>query len=121
MYAFFCIDELIRDGVLEYSQKLFTPDESSYLNYMFNDAVHSNARALRNQYDNGNELVSDSVDKYSYDYYLFLALLIGIMLKINEEFAYHSGCERDIDFIEWPLYGSHLLTAYDEMLKKPFS
>lgn len=107
------IEILVKDGILRYSSKLFTPDEAAYLNYMFNDAAHSNALALRNKYDHGNEPVSDpNSGKYKKDYYQLLALLIGITLKINDEFVLSSSEDIDLDLIEWPLYGGHIMTAY---------
>ena len=33
--------ELLKQGYLKYSDALFSPDEASYLNYMFNNAIHS--------------------------------------------------------------------------------
>lgn len=113
------IETLVKDGILKYSSKLFTPDEAAYLNFMFNDAIHSNARALRNKYDHGNEPVNDSnADIYKRDYYMLLALLIGITLKINDELILLTSDGGELDFIEWPMYGEHIMTAYNNAVER---
>ena len=97
--------ELVKQGYLEYSNALFSPDEASYLNYMFNNAIHSNAVALRNSYDHGNDPNSN---QFAQDYYLFLMLLIEITLKISEELIRYTGNGGDLELIDWPMYGEHL-------------
>lgn len=101
--------ELVKQGYLKYSNALFSPDEASYLNYMFNNAIHSNALALRNSYDHGNSPVDDpNSSQFARDYYLFLMLLIEITLKISEELIRYTGHGGDLEFIDWPMYGEHL-------------
>lgn len=101
--------ELVKQGYLEYSNALFSPDEASYLNYMFNNAIHSNALALRNSYDHGNSPVDDpNSSQFARDYYLFLTLLIEITLKISEELIRYTGNGGDLELIDWPMYGEHL-------------
>lgn len=101
--------ELVEQGYLKYSNALFSPDEASYLNYMFNNAIHSNALALRNCYDHGNSSVDDpNSSQFARDYYLFLMLLIEITLKISEELIRYTGNGGDIELIDWPMYGEHL-------------
>lgn len=101
--------ELVKQGYLEYSNALFSPDEASYLNYMFNNAIHSNAVALRNSYDHGNSPVADpNSNQFARDYYLFLTLIIEITLKISEELIRYTDHGGDLEFIDWPMYGEHL-------------
>lgn len=101
--------ELVKQGYLKYSDALFSPDETSYLNYMFNNAIHSNALALRNSYDHGNSPVDDpNSSQFARDYYLFLTLLIEITLKISEELIRYTGNGGDLELIDWPMYGKHL-------------
>lgn len=101
--------ELVKQGYLEYSNSLFSPDEASYLNYMFNNAIHSNALALRNSYDHGNSPVDNpNSSQFTRDYYLFLTLLIEITLKISEELIRYTGNGGDLELIDWPMYGEHL-------------
>ena len=101
--------ELVKQGYLKYSDALFSPDEASYLNYMFNNAIHSNALALRNSYDHGNSPVDDpNSSQFARDYYLFLTLLIEITLKISEELIRYTGNGGDLELIDWPMYGKHL-------------
>ena len=101
--------ELVKQGYLKYSDALFSPDEASYLNYMFNNAIHSNALALRNSYDHGNSPVDDpNSSQFARDYYLSLTLLIEITLKISEELIRYTGNGGDLEFIDWLMYGEHL-------------
>ena len=103
------VHDLVKQGYLKYSSALFSPDEASYLNYMFNNAIHSNALALRNSYDHGNSPVDDpNSSQFARDYYLFLALLIEITLKISEELIRYTGNGGDLELIDWPMYGEHL-------------
>lgn len=103
------VGELVKQGYLKYSNALFSPDEAAYLNYMFNNAVHSNALALRNSYDHGNSPVDDpNSNQFARDYYLFLMLLIEITLKISEELIRFTDHGGDLEFIDWPMYGEHL-------------
>lgn len=101
--------ELVKQGYLKYCDAFFSPDEASYLNYMFNNAIHSNALALRNSYDHGNSPVDDpNSSQFARDYYLFLTLLIEITLKISEELIRYTGNGGDLELIDWPMYGKHL-------------
>lgn len=101
--------ELVKQGYLKNSNALFSPDEASYLNYMFNNAIHSNALALRNSYDHGNSPIDDpNSSQFTRDYYLFLTLLIEITLKISEELIRYTGNGGDLELIDWPMYGEHL-------------
>lgn len=103
------VHDLVKQGYLKYSSALFSPDEASYLNYMFNNAIHSNALALRNSYDHGNSPVDDpNSSQFARDYYLFLTLLIEITLKICEELIRYTGNGGDLELIDWPMYGKHL-------------
>lgn len=96
--------ELVKQGYLKNNNNLFTPDEASYLNYMFNNAVHSNALALRNSYDHGNAPVDDpNSSQLARDYYLFLLLIIEITLKISEELIRYTDHGGDLDFVDWPM------------------
>ena len=103
------VSELVKQGYLKYSNALFSPDEAAYLNYMFNNAIHSNALALRNSYDHGNSPVDDpNSNQFARDYYLFLTLIIEITLKISEELIRYTDHGGDLEFIDWPMYGEHL-------------
>lgn len=76
---------------------------------MFNNAIHSNALALRNSYDHGNSPIDDpNSSQFARDYYLFLMLLIEITLKISEELIHYTDHGGDLEFIDWPMYGEHL-------------
>lgn len=97
------IDDLVSQGLLKYHDGLFAPDEASYLNYMLNDSEQTNAIGLRNKYSHANGVIKDpNVDGIRSDYYMMLALLISITLKINDELAYVRGRPGGIDFVDWP-------------------
>ena len=79
------------------------------MNFMFNNAVHSNAVVLRNSYDHGNSPVDDTnSSQFARDYYLFLMLIIEITLKISEELIRCTGNGGDLEFIDWSMHGEHL-------------
>ena len=101
------VTELASDGYLEYYSGLLSPDEASYMNYVFNNSNHSNALALRNKYDHatfGKEGMNNSVQLE--DYYRLLLLLAYLLLKINDELmtVYETGGIED--FVDWPLESS---------------
>lgn len=103
------IDELVSDDILAYSRCLFSPDEADYLNYMYNNALFSNSRGLRNKHDHANAPVDDpNADEAKEDYYRLLILLIEITLKINFEFSDLTGQGGIEDFVDWPLYGENI-------------
>lgn len=82
------VESLVSDGMLSYSEKLFTPDESAYLDYMFNDATFSNSQGLRNRYDHAHSpIVDPNSEEFRADYYRMLTLLIAVTLKINDELS----------------------------------
>lgn len=104
------IDSLADEGALAYCDKLFSPDESAYLDYMFNNATYPNAIALRNKYDHARSSVSDpNSAKYQEDYYQFLSLMISITIKINEELSFKTDRGYLEDFVEWPLYDDSVI------------
>ncbi|WP_207423739.1 hypothetical protein [Desertivirga brevis] len=47
------IDVLVEEGFLEFTNKLFTSDEISYLNFLLNKKEFSNGMDLRNKYLHG--------------------------------------------------------------------
>ncbi len=100
------IEELVSKKVLAYSSTLFSPDEADYMSYLLNNAKFSNALALRNKYAHGSGAVSGlKEDKVMSDYFMMLAALIGIVLKINEELSRKTGNGglAICDLIDWPL------------------
>lgn len=86
------IDDLAAQGLLKYYGGLFTPDEASYLNYMLNDSEQINAIGLRNKYSHANGVIKDpNADEIRSDYYMMIALLVSVTLKINDELVYTKG------------------------------
>ena len=106
------VNDLVADKTLEYSSSLLTPDEADYMNYVFNDAKFSNPLALRNRYDHADGSVDDpNSQAIENDYCHLLALLISLILKINEELSLHTGKGGIEDFVDWPLIGEDQLNA----------
>lgn len=100
------VEKMVSEKVMTYSNTLFSPDEADYLSFLFNNAKFSNALALRNKYNHGSGSVSDFTDdEMASDYCLMLAVLLGIVLKINEELSCASGRGglASCDLIDWPL------------------
>lgn len=100
------IEKLVSEKVLAYSNTLFSPDEADYMSYLLNNAKFSNALALRNRYAHGSSAVSDlKENRMASDYFMMLAALIGIVMKINEELSRKTGKGgfATCDLIDWPL------------------
>lgn len=97
-------DDLVENGFARYSESLFSPDESDYLNYMFNNAKFSGSIGLRNEYDHASGIVTDPNDEsIEQDYCLFLDMLICIVLKINDELMFVTGKGGVGELVDWPL------------------
>lgn len=76
------------------------------MSYLLNNAKFSNALALRNRYAHGSSAVSDlKENRMASDYFMMLAALIGIVMKINEELSRKTGKGgfATCDLIDWPL------------------
>lgn len=100
------IEILVSEKVLAYSNTLLSPDEADYMSYLLNNAKFSNALALRNKYAHGSGVVSALTEKKMVsDYFMMLAALIGIVLKINEELSSRTGKGglTTCDLIDWLL------------------
>lgn len=110
------VESLVSDGMLSYSEKLFTPDESAYLDYMFNDATFSNSQGLRNRYDHAHSpIVDPNSEEFRADYYRMLTLLIAVTLKINDELSATTGRGRLENFVDWPYYDESVLNLVEEL------
>lgn len=97
-------DGLVEAGFARYSESLFSPDESDYLNYMFNNAKFSDSIALRNKYDHASGIISNPNDEdIEQDYSSFLSMLIYIALKINDELMAVTGKGGVGELVDWPL------------------
>ena len=77
------MDRLIDEGLLEISDRLFTLNEVSYLNFHLNMKEFSNSKDLRNKYMHGSH---DRDEKHQeLDYLYFLRTLILILLKLQDD------------------------------------
>lgn len=113
------IESLVSQGLLKYHDGLFTPDEASYLNYMLNDSEQTNAIGLRNRYSHAIGVIKDpDANSIRSDYYMMLALLISITLKINDELVYAKGRPGGIEFVDWPFYDESVYKTASQLVKK---
>jgi len=77
------IDRFIDNGLLEISNKLFTTDEVSYLNFFMNMKEFSNGMDLRNKYLHGSN--NRSLEQQKLDYLYFLRTFILVLLKLKDD------------------------------------
>lgn len=88
------IDEMELQGWVERSSSLLTLAESSYYNFMLNQSEFSNGPDLRNRYLHGSQADGDD-DRVHYETYLHaLRLLIGLMIKINDDLELRDAADR---------------------------
>lgn len=76
--------DFLEKGYLIPYSKLFSPEESDYLNYNLNNSKFGDARALSNKYRHADITSEDEKQIYS-DYLIGLRMLILIVIKINDE------------------------------------
>lgn len=81
------IDLLIQDGILKSSSKLFTTEETSYINYFLNKKEFTNGQDLRNKYLHGSNNRTLEVQKADYRYFLRIVVLILLKIKDDMELA----------------------------------
>lgn len=111
------IDGLVKDEMLSYSGKLFTPDEAAYLDYMFNDASFPNSKGLRNRYDHAHSPIADpDATSIRSDYYRMLTLLVAITLKINDELSAATGRGFLENFVDWTYYNESVLELVKNLI-----
>lgn len=111
------IDGLVKDEMLSYSGKLFTPDEAAYLDYMFNDASFPNSKGLRNRYDHAHSPIADpDATSIRSDYYRMLTLLVAITLKINDELSAATGRGFLENFVDWTYYDESVLELVKNLI-----
>jgi len=77
------MDRLIDEGYLEVSDRLFTADEISYLNFHLNMKKFSNSKDLRNKYLHGSHERDEKCQEM--DYLYFLRTLIVILIKLKDD------------------------------------
>ena len=73
-----------KEGVIIFSNTLFTKQESDYLNFLLNNKVFDNSWAIRNRYQHGAPNYDDS-KQYDVDNALSLLILIIYVVKIDDE------------------------------------
>lgn len=78
------IEEFLSLNWVVFSNKLFSENESNYLNYILNEKQFINSRGLRNTYQHGGPIY-DEENKYKEDYLMSIIILISYIVKIYEE------------------------------------
>lgn len=110
-------ESLVESEALMVYDSLFSPDESDYMNFIFNDASFTDSWGLRNKYDHASFAVKDANGKDIHeDYCRLLVLLIGILLKINDELCFITGKGGVESFVDWPLYDGSIFDAAKSIL-----
>jgi len=69
------IDQLIAEGIVDTSSKLFSESEARYLNYYLNKIEFSNGMDLRNKYLHGSNNRTPECQKMDYLYFLRTLIL----------------------------------------------
>ncbi len=82
------LDTWIKRNLVQMGATLFSRNESSYINYMFNQAEYSNGRDLRNRYIHDSCPQDEDIQKQ--DYFEIFKIMVLMVIKINEDF-----CLRD--------------------------
>lgn len=78
--------EFVKKGYVVYYTKLFSPQESDYLNYYLNNSKFGNSLGLSNKYRHSNT-TSKNKKIIIDDYIIGLRLFVLIILKIYDEFS----------------------------------
>lgn len=92
---------LVEEGEAEYCSSLFSTEESSYLNYVFNRRRFSNSLGLRDKWSHGGRLDVDANGREAMgDYHMLLLVMICALLKINEELVMHFDVDSDIEAVD---------------------
>lgn len=79
------VDEYLNKGFLKKESTLLTKEESNYFDYMLNNQIFDNSRAIRNSYMHGTNSLNK--DDHINTYLLIIKLIIVLMIKINDEFV----------------------------------
>ncbi len=82
------LDQWIAENKVSNDSKLFSRNESNYINFMLNQAEFSNGLDLRNRYTHDTCSTNEKV--HQNDYFMLLKIMILFVIKINEEFCLKS-------------------------------
>jgi|GEM_PF-2571668 len=77
------LDRLVNEGLLQFSDRLLTTDEVSYLNYHLNMREFSDGKDLRNKYLHGSH--DRDPERQKLDYLYFLRTLIVLLIKLRDD------------------------------------
>lgn len=88
------IEEMEKKGWVERRASLLTVAESKYYDFMLNQSRFSNGPDLRNRYLHGSQLDGDDNSVHYTTYVQALRLLVGLVIKINDDFEIHDQCQH---------------------------
>ncbi len=80
------IDAIQASGRVVFGSTLFADQESDYLDFVLNNSQFDNSWAIRNSYQHGTPIYK-SEDRYLFDYYIALLVLINYVIKVNDELS----------------------------------
>lgn len=91
------IHDMLHRGWLERRRSLLTGAEASYVNYFLNQSEFSNGPDLRNRYLHGQQHQGEDVQAHRETYLRALRMLIGFVIKINDDFTLRAGEVKEKD------------------------
>lgn len=77
------IDDMAKDGLVTFDNKLFTKEELNYFNFYLNKKEYTNGYDLRNKYLHGTNTASEN--EHHSEYYMLLKIVILAVLKIEDD------------------------------------
>ena len=80
------INTMQATGRVVFGDTLFAEQESDYLNFVLNNSQFDNSWAIRNSYQHGTPSYKNE-DRYLFDYYTALLVLINYVVKVNDELS----------------------------------
>lgn len=81
------IDQMMERNWLSKHSSLLTEQEASYYNFVLNQVEYTDGPDLRNKYMHGSQLDSADKEEHYSTYLAVLKLLVGLVIKINDEFC----------------------------------
>jgi hypothetical protein len=79
------IDEMEKEGLIEFDNNLFSRPEVSYFNFYLNKKGFTNGMNIRNKYAHGSD--NSSPGQQEYEYYVLLQMIVLAILKIADDLS----------------------------------
>ncbi|WP_194384815.1 hypothetical protein [Microbacterium luteum] len=88
-------EDLAGQGWLDFGSTLLSPAEASYFNFVLNKSEFTDGHDLRNRYLHGTNPNARDEKAHREAYMQLLRLTLALLLKIQDDFALHSGAAGD--------------------------